>query len=208
MTKELYEQIRRKHGGVASWAIWETQGDRPKSNMGPEKVFNLNTNPSLLESLKTNVVMAGLNFSREVEIMQDFANFHDESPSANDFKIRYAFSNTPYYGAYMTDVLKDLVILEAKGVRDYLKENPSVLRSHINRFEEELDDLGSERPLLLAFGRDAFGILQKHVNKERFSHLIQITHYSHRVGKEEYREYVLDQIAQTIGSLGISARTP
>ena len=107
MTKKLYERIRRKHGGVASWAIWETQGDRPKSNMSPDKIFNLNTNPSLLESLNSNVVMAGLNFSREVGMIQDFANFHDESPSANDFKIRYAFSNTPYYGAYMTDVLKE-----------------------------------------------------------------------------------------------------
>jgi hypothetical protein len=200
MTKERYERIQQKHGGVASWAIWETQGDRPKSNMGASNVFNPHTNPSLLESLKTNVVMVGLNFSREVENIHDFSNFHDESPYANDFKIRYAFSNTPYYGAYITDVLKSLVILEARSVRDYLKENPNVLRFHINRFEEELDDLGSERPLLLAFGRDAFGILQKHLNKERFSHLIQITHYSHQVRKEKYREDVLDQIAQIIGA--------
>jgi hypothetical protein len=199
MIKEaLYGKMRLKYGDVASWAVWEPEGDRPKSNMGPQNVFNLEANPLLLESLRNNVVMVGLNFPREVRNAPPFSNFHDESPYANDFKIRYAFRGTPYYGAYMTDVLKGLVIPAAKSVRDHVRNNPGVAESHVRAFEEELDDLGSDKPILLAFGHDAYGLLHRHLDKRRYGMLIEITHYSHRVPKEKYGPEVLSRIAETM----------
>jgi hypothetical protein len=194
ISRDRYEIIRKKYGKVASWAVWDTEGARPKSNMSPRGLFDLSLNPSLLDVIQPNIVMVGLNFSREIESMNDFANFHDESPHANDFKIRYAFSGTRYYGAYMTDALKNLVMLNAPSVRDYLKQNPDSVQPHVEVFEAELNELGVTKPLILAFGRDAFGILRKTLNPERYSDLIQITHYSHQIRKEKYREDVLSQI--------------
>jgi len=198
ITQDRYELLRLKYGKVASWAVWDAQGERPKSNMSARTVFDLRLNPSLLDTVQPNVVMVGLNFSREVESPTDFSNFHDESPHANDFKIRYAFEGTPYYGAYMTDVLKNLVILNASSVREYLRKNPESVRPHIEYFERELVDLGVSEPLIIAFGRDAFGILKKYLKREKFSRLIQVTHYSHQIRKEKYRDEAISQIENAL----------
>jgi hypothetical protein len=194
ISRELFDLIKKNNGEFASWAVWEYEGKKPKSNMGPNRIFNLEENPSLLNTLQTNVVMVGLNFSRELRNPNPFANFHDESPYANDFKIRYAFKNTVYYGAYMTDVLKYLVIPNAQKVRDYLRLYPEESCLHVQKFENELDFIQSNKPLIIAFGRDTFGLLKMYLNNNLYSNLIQITHYSHQINKESYRKEVSEQI--------------
>jgi hypothetical protein len=89
--------------------------------MGNMNIYDLHKNPDLLEILKNNVVMVGLNFSRPLLPTEPFKNFHDLSPYANDFKIRYAFRNTQFYGAYMTDIIKNLEMKSSNEVRSYLK---------------------------------------------------------------------------------------
>jgi hypothetical protein len=118
---ELFEKIKIKYGDVASWAVWDDAGIKPKSNMGNMNIFDLHENPDLLEILRNNVVMVGLNFSRPLLPTKPFKNFHDLSPHANDFKIRYAFRNTQFYGAYMTDIIKNLEMKSSNEVRSYLK---------------------------------------------------------------------------------------
>lgn len=194
ISEHLFEKIREKNGCFASWAVWEPQSTKPKSNMGPKTIFDLRKNPTLLQTLHTNVVMIALNFSRELVAPEPFSNFHDESPYANDFKIRYAFTSTPFYGAYMTDALKNLVIPDAQKVRDYIKKYPEKPKEHIKALEIELDFIESKNPQILAFGRDTYEILKKYLSKNRYSQLIKITHYSHQVRKEKYKADVLEQI--------------
>jgi hypothetical protein len=201
ITKNLYDKLQKANGSFASWAIWEPQGERPKSNMGSQNIFNFEYNPTILESLRNDVVMVGLNFPRELNNPHPFSNFHDESPYANDFKIRYAFSETPYWGAYMTDVLKNLVIPDAQSVRDYIKNNPRDIEMHIKAFEKEIVDLETNKPLLLSFGRDAFGLLKRHLDKDLYCALIPLPHYSHQVRKEKYREEVHSRIAEVLHNL-------
>lgn len=62
--KEHYDLIAKKYGEFASWAIWAIAGDKPKSNIGDMRVFDLQYNHNLLEQLNPNVIMVGLNFSR------------------------------------------------------------------------------------------------------------------------------------------------
>jgi hypothetical protein len=207
ITRNLYNKILKKNGSFASWAVWEPQGEKPKSNMGVHKVFNAKSNPALLASLRNDIVMVGLNFSRPLKDPPPFANFHDESPHANDFKIRYAFWETPYYGAYMTDVLKHLVILRAQSVRAYIRDHPDVIQRHIRAFEEELEDLESRKPMLLAFGRDAYDLLNKHLDKNRYSVLVPLTHYSHQVSKEKYRVDIHRQIAEALKEQKLPGRS-
>ena len=49
---EIFETIKQKYGDVASWAVWEDVGAKPKSNMGHLNIFDLQKNPTLLEVLK------------------------------------------------------------------------------------------------------------------------------------------------------------
>ena len=134
ISKELFETIKEKYGDVASWAVWKEEGLRPKSNMGHLNVFDLQKNPSLLDVLKNNVVMIGLNFSRPLTPTEPFKNFHDLNPSANDFKICYAFRNTEFYGAYMTDIIKNLEMKVSHDVQSHLKNNPDLIRENILLF--------------------------------------------------------------------------
>jgi hypothetical protein len=191
----VFNSIKRKHGSYASWAVWVPVGAKPKSNMADISVFDLDANPGLLALLKPNVLMVGLNFSRNERNLEPFGNFHDPYSGANDFKIRFAFKDTEYYGAYMTDVIKNHVMLDSKDVLKHLKDNPSVVKKHIDWFRRELRDLECHAPVILAFGADAWRLLHENLEKNEYSSLVKLTHYSHQIGKEKYRAEVLRQIA-------------
>jgi hypothetical protein len=97
--------IKRRHGAYGSWAVWAPPTSTPKSKMGDLTVLDELANHALLETLNPGVVMIGLNISRGFPD-KPFRNFHDSGSAANDFKIRYAFHDTVFWGAYMTDVIK------------------------------------------------------------------------------------------------------
>lgn len=194
VNKQLYKRIGQKYGEVASWAVWAKADSKPKSNIADMEIFNLKKNPSILHVLRTDVVMVGLNFSRGLATDTPFLNFHDASPYGHDYKIRFAFEGTKFYGAYMTDIIKDFTELDSRAVLKQFKENPDQLSSHIDAFQEELSFIGSFKPLILAFGRDAYEIIRKNMNQSLWSDLICLTHYSHRISKEKYRMDTHDQI--------------
>lgn len=187
ITEQLYNDIAKRYGKVASWAVWAKAGDKPKSNISDMEVFDLKKNPSILETLRTDIVMVALNFAREVEMPEPFLNFHDSNPHGQDYKIRFAFEGTDFYGAYMTDIIKDFPMLSSKDVLKHLKENPHKITEQIKVFRDELKYIGSCKPKILAFGKDAFDILNKNMDKSMYSELIAVTHYSHQISKENYR---------------------
>jgi hypothetical protein len=168
--------------------------------MSDMSIFDPVTNPNLLETLTNNVIMVGLNFSRLERNKEHWGNFHDPHRAANDFKIRYAFQGTDYYGAYMTDIIKNLVTLDSKKAVSHLEQNPDLVRENITSFRAELRDLGCRRPLILAFGRDTFQLLRKNLDPNEYSRLVKLTHYSHQIGKEKYRDEVLTKIAEALRS--------
>src|SRR5258708_32676810 len=123
-------------------------------------------NERVLSFLKNNIVMVGLNISRSGSepSSKPFLNFHDPNSRANDFKIRYAFKDSPYYGAYMTDIIKSLVEVEARNVMRCLKEHPETIKKNLMTFREEMKDLKATAPVILAFGRDSFTLLSENLN--------------------------------------------
>jgi hypothetical protein len=184
------ENIKQKHGGYASWAVWADASGNPKSNMGDVGHFE---NESVLSFLRNNIVMVGLNLSRPGS--KPFLNFHDPNPRANDFKIRYAFKDSPYYGAYMTDIIKSLVEVDSKNVMRCLKARPETIEENLRTFREEMQDLKATAPVILAFGKDTHKLLSENLNRNEYSKLIRLTHYSYRIGKEDYKETVFREIA-------------
>src|SRR5262249_9219887 len=109
-------------------------------------------------------------------------------------KIRYAFNDSPWYGAYMTDIIKDVEMLKSSDLRNYLRAHPRLISQNVNTFREELRDLDSRRPTILAFGSVAHALLVENLSSREYLSLIRLTHYSHQIGKEKYRETVLTQI--------------
>lgn len=193
--RNTFDLITANHGSHASWAVWGDEGDKPKSNMGKLDVLDPDKNTSLLNVLQPNVIMIGLNVARPVDTEQKpYVNFHDASPHANDFKIRYAFKDTPYYGAYMTDLIKNHVEVDSGTVAKSLKGNPILIQDGIDSFRRELRDLKAVRPTILSFGRQVHDMLSQYLNKTEYSHLVSLTHYSYRISKENYREKVQGKI--------------
>jgi hypothetical protein len=185
-----YELIRTKHGEYASWAVWAESTGKPKSNMGELSQFD---KPDIIDQLKSNVIMIALNFSRNIN-PTPFINFHDANPRANDYKIRYAFKGTPYWGAYMTDVIKSHVEVDSSQVMKYLKSHPGVVTKNFEILREEFADLGADRPLILAFGNDTYQLLKDNLTPEEYSQLIRLTHYSHQISKEKFREMAFERL--------------
>lgn len=192
ITRERFSHILQTHSTVASWAIWAEEGTTPKSNVGDMSVFDLTKNPDLLQQLNPNIVMVGLNFARAVEPVP-FSNFHDKRPQAQDYKLRYAFRDTPFYGAYMTDIIKDFEEVISGNVMKYLRANPDFVLQHVKAFEAELEDLGCKDPLIIAFGNDSYKILKKFFS-DRYR-IQKLKHYSCYMSKEAYRGHVLEVLA-------------
>ena len=191
--RETFDLIKRKHGAYASWAVWAEPTGGPKSNIGDLSVLDPDHNPGLLPTLRSNVVMLALNLSRDLP--PPLGNFHDPRPVAQDYKIRYAFSGTPVYGAYMTDLIKRVVMLKSGNLLSHLTQNPSLVSESVQILLEELDDLRCTAPTLIAFGATVHRFALKHVPLRSYSRLVRVMHYSDYVSKETYRLGVLEALA-------------
>lgn len=185
--------IKRKHGAYCSWAVWAPPSNTPKSDIGDLEILNEHASAKLLQTLNPGVVMVGLNISRSFPD-QPFRNFHDPSASANDFKIRHAFSGTSFWGAYMTDIIKGVVEPVSGTLLNWLRRHRQVITDHVKTFRAELSDLGHPRPVILAFGGAAHDLLVENLSTDDYACLVRLTHYSHRISKERYREVVHRQL--------------
>ncbi|HEY1085742.1 MAG TPA: hypothetical protein VGE34_03400 [Candidatus Saccharimonadales bacterium] len=199
ISRDRFDSINNKWGDFASWAIWSPvlPGDRPKANIGDLSVLNPDTNSTLLRILNPNVAMLGLNAATR-PIAGKLSNFHDSYARGNDFKIRYAFQDTPYWGAYMTDVFKGLHETDSQKVLSYARDNPKEILKQINQLRDELKDLHTEDPLLIAFGDQAYAAVQAHLGDSY--RVVKVMHYAHQIGKEAYRENVLEAINEYLNS--------
>jgi hypothetical protein len=194
VNRETFDVIKKKHSAYASWAMWAEPIDTAKSNVGVLSVLDPNLNPTLLQQLRPDVVMLGLNLSRSTP-GRPLGNFHDGTTKSQDYKIRYAFAGTPYYGAYMTDLIKDTVMLKSGHLRSHIAGNQVLVSRNVHRLLEEFDDLGCASPTVITFGRDAYELALKHVPSGRYSRLIRVRHYSDYIGQDKYREQVLAGLA-------------
>jgi hypothetical protein len=195
MDLTTFEQIKAKHGEYASWAVWAQPDSRPKSNIGDLSVLDPAHNSSLIETLRNDVVMLGLCFSRPV-VTSPFANFHDASPLGQDYKIRHAFSGTPYYGAYMTNLVKGVVAPDPGHLRVLLKSDPSLIGKSVGGLVQEFEDLECSRPLVIAFGAVTYKLAARHIPSNRYGRLVGVTSYGQYIAKENYRELVLKELTE------------
>jgi hypothetical protein len=191
ITTEKYQFIKEYYGNMCSWAIWSEQTNKKiKSGMDDISVFN---NESVLNLLNPNLVLVGLNISKKIPIV--FGNFHPTNSSAQDYKTRYAVKDTIFWGSYMTDIIKDFSEKASSNMMKYLSKNKDFESQNIKLFQQELIDIGSNNPILIAFGNDVYKILRRHFKTTY--RIYKVTHYSARISKEHLRtefkklEYVI-----------------
>jgi hypothetical protein len=191
ISRERLDDVKAKWGAYSSWAVWKRigPGDPPKKDMGDLSILDPDQNPTLLETLNPNIVLLGLNAASRAIAAEPWSNFHDSRPVANDFKIRFALEETPYWGAYMTDVLVGLHETDSARVRSWIRRDPGGVNEQIVRLESELVHIGATDSLLVAFGGVANGVLRVRLSK--MYRIVKVMHYAHRVGKERYRDEVL-----------------
>jgi len=191
ITREKFDFIKDKYGHFASWAIWAHEVETPKSNMGDLTVLNPDINKNLLSELNPNMIMVALNFSKNVK-HESWGNFHSNRPMATDYKTRYALRGSILWGAYMTDIIKDYPEKESGNMVKFLKSHKAFEEKNAEFFRQELKDIGSKNPLLVAFGNAVFDILKRNFTDE--FKIIKIPHYAHYISKEKYREQVKNVI--------------
>lgn len=184
VSSEKFDFIKEKYGHWTSWAIWAQTGETPKSNIGDLSIFS---GDDFLTQLNSEVVLVGLNISRG-DVKFPLANFHDVRPEATDYKIRYALRDTPLWGGYMTDIIKDFNEKESGKMMAYLKQNKAFEENNVEIFRQELRDLGCKDPLIVAFGNDAHSILSRHFKSQY--QILKVPHYANYTSKEKYREQV------------------
>jgi hypothetical protein len=142
----VFNQSRERFGHFASWAVWAEEGESPKSNIDDLSVLNPDKNSKLLEVLHGNSILLGLNISRRIE--RPFGNFHDPRPQATDFKIRYGLKDTPYWGSYMTDVIKDFEEKASGKMMSFLKKDKEFERENIEKLRKKFVFLVLQTPFL------------------------------------------------------------
>ena len=179
--EKIYEELKSKYGKCSSWAVWADQGERPKSNTSDLSIFD---SDDVVNELNSDYVFVGLNVSRD-DCKEDWSNFHSPSPFQNDYKLRYAFKGTPFWGSYMTDVIKGYSDPDSKSVESILKSRDRV-RRNIECLNKELDLLG--RPKIFAFGNTAYRLLTEHLSGH--GDIIKLKHYSVRCSMKKYKEYI------------------
>ena len=192
MELERFNKIKEKYQYYASWAVW-AEGTLPMENVGDLSVLDPTLNPQLLEQLNPNIVLVALNIAA-ADIEEPWENFHSSWHHAQDYKIRYAVRDTPLWGAYMTDIIKDHPELVAANVHAHLAHNPDVLHQNVENFKQELKDIGAKKPKLIAFGNVVCDILIDNLADE--FEIFSITHYSHFINRDTYRNEVLELCEQ------------
>lgn len=186
ISKELYKEMEEKFGAVSSWAVWSGPYEAGKFGTGDMSIFE---NENLLDILHTNYVLVGMNVSgthtRGDGYKGPWGNFHsDDNKKQQDYKLRYALHDTPVWGAYITDLIKNYPMLSSSDVKKEIKNDPSILKTNIESFKKELE-MFNEKPVLIALGGDVYNYLRSELSDEY--EIKNILHYSYYIGPEKYK---------------------
>ena len=128
--RENYEYLRKNFGSVSSWAIWSIpENPTDKKLINDLSMFDKEKIDETLKTLNNNYVLVGLNAAEHDinNLPADWSNFHSNDISKQkDYKLRYALMNTPFWGSYITDIIKWVRLTKSEKLGNYLKNNPDI----------------------------------------------------------------------------------
>lgn len=77
---------------------------------------------------------------------------------------------------------------------EHLRSHPAIIKENAHTLLEELSDLGANKPTIIAFGYAAHRLLATAIPPQSYGRLVKVLHYSHQIGKEQYRQAVLKEL--------------
>jgi len=90
----------------------------------------------------------------------------------------FAFNESPYRGAYMTDVIKGEVEAKAGNLLARIRTGTVAVAKHVDTFRAEMHDVGvREHALFILFGKDAADLFRSHLAGIYPNH-VKCPHYS------------------------------
>lgn len=187
ITTDIFALVRQRYGLQASWAVWGSFGARPRDNMGDLSIFDEPALNVTLHHLHVQHVLVGLNISIQ-QIEKPLSNFHGKNGEV--YKLRFALHNTPLWGSYMTDILKDFPEPRAAKIESALETEwgKKLEQDNVDSFRQELDDIGAHNATLVALGHTVYKILKNNFGETK--NIIRIPHYGYRVDQTRYRDLV------------------
>jgi hypothetical protein len=60
----------------------------------------------------------------------------------------------------MTDIIKDFPMIHSNHVLAHLRAHPELVAGNVEKFREELQDVGCSAPTILALGASAYNIIK------------------------------------------------
>ena len=148
--------------------------------------------------LNTPFVFVGLNCGGDgtstSPTIVPWRNFHSSSGRAKDYKLRHAFSGTPYWGSYITDFFKGIPTINAHILERQLKTEPWRMEKAVENLEKEIECLGGNK-VLVGIGKGAYAYLVEHFGN-RYK-VVGIRHYSDtRKNDVNYRAEVIEALKE------------
>lgn len=179
-----FKYLSNEYGPYASWAIWDEINTR-----------NTAIIEQSLSELNTKYILLALNISKGLE--ENWSNFHI---GLHDRKLIKAFNRSSLRGAYMTDLLKEVVQPDSKKLKALLK-NPDFLKKHIDFFQKEMMDIGaSEDSIFILLGKDVLNTFPFFVsNKYKNNKSVHLNHFSDYRKKDE--DWIKDSLSKIQTSL-------
>ena len=160
--QSLLADLAKKYGMYSSWAIWN-----------PANPANAGIIAEHHGWLNASVVMVALNVSRWIP--NTWQNFHSTDHAR---KLMFAFNDSPYRGAYMTDIIKGEVEAKAGRLLERIGAGSIDVRKHIDAFRAEMFDVGAdEHSLFILFGNDVAQFFKTHLALIYPNH-VSCAHYS------------------------------
>lgn len=186
-----------------SWALYDKDViDKANKHLDikPSEIgFPKISDDELRKRINPQYMLVSLNTSKDVNNKDaSWQNFHFTERTSNDANILKILTGTDFFGAYMTDLIKDfvegssdVVLKELTGL-DRTDDNKENLRSSLKKFQIELNCIKPKR--IIIFGGVAFKIFKMAVQEGALSFTwdddIQVAktpHYSYR-----FKDYASD----------------
>jgi hypothetical protein len=154
--------LAASYGMYSSWAVWN-----------PAKPADAAIIADHVAELNTSAVLVALNISRPIPA--HWQNFHSQDHAR---KLMYAFNESPFRGAYMTDLIKGEVETKAGRLSAKVSSGGINLRKHVDTFRAEMGGVGvHEHSLFILFGNKVEQLFAAHLGVVYPNH-VKCPHYS------------------------------
>lgn len=192
MDIQTLNELSKKYGSWASWAIWDS-----------EKIDNTSIISQHVEKLHTNYIIVGLNMSgsdKAASGKHEWFNFHASQKGCRDSWLREVFNKDGHnvQGAYMTDLLK-IRESSSKKVHDFIFDptNSNIISRYKEDFQNELKEVGvKEISTFILFGKEVQSCFHFFTDN-KYKSTIPLRHYSeHGIERKQWVNEVLENLNQ------------